>query len=519
MEAIVLRMRPAAALAILVWLTGCKPASRDPAEAASPLDRAREEFEKGVAEKNPLRRAGLLRRAAGRLEKAGTGEAYLLRARIRREQGLFHRARLDAGRAIGKGVEEARRFRFVLNTSAAFNAVIGLDLRHDPEWFEEAREDLKTFGTPDPLLDAWTVLFRGLSEVSETEEPYERTVIVRMREAPLEALQKLKGLTDDVEALLLRARLSAHLAAHSLTPADEQKNHRERMERDLERARALAPMSALVKWVNLLCRLTIGEHDEARRQAEELTRWMPDSAQPWVALSQMQLRSGESEEAFKSLEEAGRRAERPADPALWKAMTLMGGFLTNATGREPRVTAREHGEALALLTKALKVDPDDPLPLYYRGWLRVRDTATVVEGIEDFRRYVGRHPRTLLARFAREYTEPATDDARAVRRFKIARAVTKSGHLEDGLVLYKALLEDVRKADKMMMKTRLMFTCAYNIACICSQRDQLDEALKFLEQAIQAGFSDFEVARTDPDLEKLRRDPRFENLLKKYSGK
>jgi len=53
----------------------------------------------------------------------------------------------------------------------------------------------------------------------------------------------------------------------------------------------------------------------------------------------------------------------------------------------------------------------------------------------------------------------------------------------------------------------------YNIACAHALMRNTDEALDWLARSIDAGFGEMEHARSDPDLESIRNDPRFEALL------
>ena len=48
---------------------------------------------------------------------------------------------------------------------------------------------------------------------------------------------------------------------------------------------------------------------------------------------------------------------------------------------------------------------------------------------------------------------------------------------------------------------------------------QLDLALKTLRQAVELGYRDFRYMKQDRDLEALRRDPRFKQLLREYENR
>ena len=53
----------------------------------------------------------------------------------------------------------------------------------------------------------------------------------------------------------------------------------------------------------------------------------------------------------------------------------------------------------------------------------------------------------------------------------------------------------------------------YNMACLSSIQNRIDETLEHLEKAIEKGFSNWELMKTDPDLENVRADARFQGLI------
>lgn len=58
----------------------------------------------------------------------------------------------------------------------------------------------------------------------------------------------------------------------------------------------------------------------------------------------------------------------------------------------------------------------------------------------------------------------------------------------------------------------------YNIACCHAVLGHTDDAFDALKRAVAAGFGQFELMATDPDLKSLRKDPRFQKLLSSRSG-
>ncbi|MBK7344162.1 MAG: hypothetical protein IPJ06_14375 [Saprospiraceae bacterium] len=56
----------------------------------------------------------------------------------------------------------------------------------------------------------------------------------------------------------------------------------------------------------------------------------------------------------------------------------------------------------------------------------------------------------------------------------------------------------------------------YNIACLKTGQQQSESAFTYLEKALQAGFKDIDLIKTDSDLATLRALPEWQALMKKY---
>jgi tetratricopeptide (TPR) repeat protein len=59
----------------------------------------------------------------------------------------------------------------------------------------------------------------------------------------------------------------------------------------------------------------------------------------------------------------------------------------------------------------------------------------------------------------------------------------------------------------------------YNLACSYSNLEHLDDAFQALHRAFELGYNDYRHMLRDPDLENLRRDRRFKQLLDRKWGK
>lgn len=60
-------------------------------------------------------------------------------------------------------------------------------------------------------------------------------------------------------------------------------------------------------------------------------------------------------------------------------------------------------------------------------------------------------------------------------------------------------------------------TVYYNLACSLSLTGQLDAALVQLQKAIERGYTDYSYMFDDEDLESVRNDPRFFDLMARFN--
>ena len=58
----------------------------------------------------------------------------------------------------------------------------------------------------------------------------------------------------------------------------------------------------------------------------------------------------------------------------------------------------------------------------------------------------------------------------------------------------------------------------YNLACSHSLLGEVDEAIRILEQAIGLGYDNFKGLQADSDLNNLREDPRYQDLLGEFES-
>ena len=88
-------------------------------------------------------------------------------------------------------------------------------------------------------------------------------------------------------------------------------------------------------------------------------------------------------------------------------------------------------------------------------------------------------------------------------------AYTKKGRYKEGLEIDKRLVR--LKPQEPIIH--------YNLACSYSLLKMSDVCLQTLERAIHLGYREFGFMEKDPDLNFIRKDPRYRNLLSRYANK
>ncbi|KAI3984149.1 hypothetical protein MKX01_011103 [Papaver californicum] len=104
---------------------------------------------------------------------------------------------------------------------------------------------------------------------------------------------------------------------------------------------------------------------------------------------------------------------------------------------------------------------------------------------------------------------------------KMEQKQNRVNDLREGLKLYKG-----KKYDEALEKFESVLgskpeldeasVASYNVACCYSKLNQLKAGISALEDALKAGYEDFNRIRTDPDLTNLRTSPEFDPLMKRF---
>jgi len=85
----------------------------------------------------------------------------------------------------------------------------------------------------------------------------------------------------------------------------------------------------------------------------------------------------------------------------------------------------------------------------------------------------------------------------------LADLYTKTGKYEEGLAIDIQLSHQLPNDDLVW----------YNLGCSYALTNHSDEAFEALTKAVELGYGDYDWMKSDPDLNPLHKDPRFESLL------
>ncbi len=209
-----------------------------------------------------------------------------------------------------------------------------------------------------------------------------------------------------------------------------------------------------------------------------------------LASTRLSLKVGDAESAYdRSFEEAARAAVR-----------LLGDRI-NALVREEKLD-----EALAAF---------DTLPAIFK------DTAEGRQLENEKRRF-----QEQLARLRREAKMTIIRDfQRATSMMNEAdKGPDPAKGYKDSADLYATVLADVNNDAKVREQELTAQQVAqvkaighYNVACYFARfTKDVDKAVANLEKSIEAGYNDWKHLDEDTDLDKIRKDPKFTAMLKKY---
>jgi tetratricopeptide (TPR) repeat protein len=88
------------------------------------------------------------------------------------------------------------------------------------------------------------------------------------------------------------------------------------------------------------------------------------------------------------------------------------------------------------------------------------------------------------------------------------------------LLTLKGRFADGMQIDRRLVQLRPNDPLAhYNLACSYALLKRPEQAIKTLRRAVELGYRDFRYMKEDHDLDSVRHDPRFRQLLREYENR
>jgi tetratricopeptide (TPR) repeat protein len=186
---------------------------------------------------------------------------------------------------------------------------------------------------------------------------------------------------------------------------------------------------------------------------------------------------------------------------------------------------RQKGEpdnAIKDFDECIRLDPTDTVAFNNRGsaWYSKKDYD---KAIRDYDEAIGLDPTNVIAfnnrgnawRLKKEYDKAIRDYDEAIRLDpKYARAFDDRGAAWTEKREYDKAIRDFDEAIRLDPKNP---SPVYDKACVYALQGRTDPAIDTLRQCLEVGYRNFDHMAKDSDLDSIRNDSRYKELLKKYA--
>lgn len=129
----------------------------------------------------------------------------------------------------------------------------------------------------------------------------------------------------------------------------------------------------------------------------------------------------------------------------------------------------------------------------------------------------------LAAPFARAQDDDDGDDDRDPRAARVQQAMQEAIHeleakqYDAAIATLSGIEKDVKDWPEEARRSILQLV-HYNMACAYSLKGEKEKGVEEFEKALANGFDDVEHIQQDPDLDNIRKEPRFQAALKKLAA-
>lgn len=218
-----------------------------------------------------------------------------------------------------------------------------------------------------------------------------------------------------------------------------------------------------------------------------------------AASLKLQYHSSEAEKLYREAYNSQRRIDGPESGNTLYSMSALGSTL----GDEGR-----YADGEKLLREALDIDrrvfgEDDWNTMFTMACLSylLRQDGRYEDAEKLNRENLAIHRRVLGPEHL--HTAESIED--------LAVTLSYEGRYDEAQRLFREAVQTVRKANE----ATAIANAWYSFACGAAVAGHRDQALGYLRQAIELGYTHSDVIAADPDLKSLRGDPRFDALLAK----
>jgi serine/threonine protein kinase/Tfp pilus assembly protein PilF len=257
--------------------------------------------------------------------------------------------------------------------------------------------------------------------------------------------------------------------------------------------------------------------EEARRDFEESLRHDPNYAPALAGLAwvegQYYRNLGGDASHMKRAEELAQRA-RVVDPELSDVHMALGMIAGNKF---------DYRQAVQEFQEAVRLDPSSPIAWDYLSWALAYLQPPDLPGAEKASREslrLGFSTMSAYYHFGRVLLLQKRYDE-AIAAFDQAASISPdSSTPEFGLAQVYLAKGDYDQALTHFLKqseaSRGSFVSQIVLCSIYAARNDNEKALASLRKALNAGYRDFAALDSNPSLEKLRNDPRYQQLIQHY---
>ena len=250
--------------------------------------------------------------------------------------------------------------------------------------------------------------------------------------------------------------------------------------------------------------LDAGNIDTAIEQASEAVRLLPKSYVATRNLVEIYVDADMYAEAEKAVEKLIEHSPEAA-----------GAYLDLG---DLKLIRKDVEGAREAARKALSISPDHGGCYYLLGAIAGED-GDIEKAEKDFIKAIEFNPRSYRAHYALGAIY-AKRDAHDAAIETLGKATELNPNLSDahammGLIYLKQRLYN-HSLGQLMRAVNLDssdYNSMYNLACLYSLQGNPTASFQWLERALDNGFTDFDHLSVDPDLDNIRDDPRFVELV------